>query len=103
MQASENDIENLHKRVTDMIQLLQKQKAGIATLKSEIEVLKAENQHLNKLLRIQKNSIKSLEQEVKTKKIATVLSKKDKTAAKLTLNKLIEEVDKCIKLVYSSQ
>lgn len=88
-------------KVQTMLEALSRTREGITLLKNENNALKEEIAHLNKLIRIQKNSIKDLEENLKSKKIANLLSKKDKTSAKHTLNSLIDEVERCIKLVHA--
>jgi hypothetical protein len=68
-------------------------------LKKENQLLQEEVLRLEKLVKIQKNSIQKLEEKLKTKIIAEMLGSKDKTTAKHRLTKLIEDVEACMKLL----
>lgn len=68
-------------------------------LKKENLLLHEEVKRLEKLVKIQKNSIQKLEEKLKTKVIAEMLGSKDKTTAKHRLTKLIEDVEACMKLL----
>lgn len=68
-------------------------------LKKENLLLHEEVNRLEKLVKIQKNSIQKLEEKLKTKVIAEMLGSKDKTMAKHRLTKLIEDVEACMKLL----
>lgn len=68
-------------------------------LKKENQLLHEEVLRLEKLVKIQKNSIQKLEEKLKTKIIAEMLGSKDKTTTKHRLTKLIEDVEACMKLL----
>ncbi len=99
VQISESEYRELQAKVLSMLDTLDRTRGGILVLKDENQKLQEDNSHLNKLIRIQKNTIKELEENLKKKKLAGLISKKDKTSAKHTLNSLIDEIDRCIKLV----
>jgi len=99
VQVSENKISEFEQQLLPVLESLQRVKSSIAQLKKEKQELEKENIHLNKLLKIQKNTIRDLEESLKTKKVAKLISSKDNTTAKHTLNALISEIERCIKLV----
>jgi predicted RNase H-like nuclease (RuvC/YqgF family) len=96
MQQSGHDIHILTKHFQKLNRLISDLKTRFDYIKNQNAELKSENQRLVKINKIQKNSIDKLEAKLKSKNIAVLISQKDNTSAKHTLNKLIEEVDKCI-------
>jgi chromosome segregation ATPase len=103
MQLSESDIHNIDQRFESLFLQIEELKKALLAAKQNQAALKQENARLNQLVRIHKNSMKALEKSVQTSKNANVLSQKDKTSVKHVLNKLIEEVDKCMLLLLSEK
>ncbi len=92
---------------------LAKVKNQIKSLKSQKELLLIENkkalghiERLQKLVEIQNNSIRQLEQQLKVKRIADqmgnteTLSANENRALKYKINEIIKEVDKVIALIH---
>jgi len=92
---------------------LAKVKNQIKSLKSQKELLLIEHkkalghiERLQKLVEIQNNSIRQLEQQLKVKRIADqmgnaeTLSANENRALKYKINEIIKEVDKVIALIH---
>lgn len=80
---------------------LEKVEEEILRLKTDKHVLEKENIRLQKVVNIQKNSIKEMERIARHQKMAALLTAKDKTAALHSLNKMVQEIDNCLTLVYT--
>lgn len=80
-------VEKLLKLYISSLQTIDDQKAEIGQLSAEIETIKSENQKLN--------------EELKTTKVANALSGTGDGSyqAKLRINQLVREIDKCIALL----
>lgn len=70
-------------------------------VKTENEVLARENKSLNEIIRSKQKEISNFEKKLDTLKIAktVVMSTEDKHEAKLKVNRIVREIDKCIALL----
>ena len=92
--AHEEALELLQRRVQRILELYS---AG----KSENEQLREQNRGLEEKIRLEKDKLKELEEKYKKPKIskALIASSDDMHDAKLKVNRLVREIDKCIALL----
>jgi hypothetical protein len=69
--------------------------------KLENEILIKENKNLNDLLKSKQKEINNFENKLNTLKVAksVVMTTEDKHEAKLKVNRIVREIDKCIALL----
>ncbi len=69
-------------------------------LQSKVEAMKVENEKLKADIAERDRSIKALKEKNKTQTIAKSLEDSaDRTSAKLKINELVREIDKCVALI----
>ena len=90
-------MDNLVSDINKGIEALLKQRE---VFKSEIERVKVENKTLNTQLEIVKKELENLKEKNKTQAIANSLEgSSEKTNAKLKINELVREIDRCVALI----
>ena len=92
--AHEEALELLQQRVQRVLELYSKGK-------SENERLKEQNRELEDKIQLEKDKLKELEEKYNKLKIskAVIASSDDMHDAKLKVNRLVREIDKCIALL----
>ena len=92
--AQENALELLQQQISRVLELY-------SSRKKEIEQLKKHNDELEERSRLESEKIKNLEEKYNKLKIskALIASSKDVHDAKLKVNRLVREIDKCIALL----
>ena len=92
--AQENALELLQQQISRVLELY-------SSRKKEIEQLKRHNDELEERSRLESEKIKNLEEKYNKLKIskALIASSKDVHDAKLKVNRLVREIDKCIALL----
>ena len=92
--AQENTLELLQQQISRVLELY-------SSRKTEIEQLKKHNDELEERSRLESEKIKNLEEKYNKLKIskALIASSKDVHDAKLKVNRLVREIDKCIALL----
>lgn len=69
-------------------------------LQSKVEAMKVENEKLKAEIAERDRSIEALKEKNKTQTIAKSLEDSaDRTSAKLKINELVREIDKCVALI----
>jgi hypothetical protein len=86
------------------IQLKEKVRAIISLYektKLDNEILIKENKNLNEILKSKQREITNFEKKLNTLKVAksVVMTTEDKHEAKLKVNRIVREIDKCIALL----
>ena len=92
--AQEDALELLQQRVERFLELY-------SSRKSENEQLKRQNMELEEKIQLSQEKLKDLEEKNNKLKIskALIASSKDEHDAKLKVNRLVREIDKCIALL----
>ncbi len=92
--VNEEIVSSLRDKIITVISLLDKSK-------KENEGLRQENDYLRGDLKDKINRIKELEEKIETLKIAktVVASSEDSHDAKIKINRIVREIDKCIALL----
>ena len=92
--VQENALELLQQQISRVLELY-------SSRKKEIEQLKRHNDELEERSRLESEKIKNLEEKYNKLKIskALIASSKDVHDAKLKVNRLVREIDKCIALL----
>ena len=92
--AQLNELELLHQRINKVLELFTSQK-------TENEQLKKLNSELEEKIQVDRNKFKALENKYNKLKIskALVASSTDVHDAKLKVNRMVREIDKCIALL----
>lgn len=93
----QNDHEEILQELKDKIQAI----IGLYDkTKEEKHILEKENQELQSIIDDKENIINQLQEENKTLKIAkTIVSGEDTHNTKITINRIVREIDKCIALL----
>jgi len=88
------EIENLKAKIVDVISIYEH-------LKKTNTLLEEDNSNLTKKIQLKDYEISELQQQYETLKIAKTLtsSSKDSHDAKIKVNKIVREIDKCIGLL----
>ena len=89
-----NELELLHQRINKVLELFTSQK-------TENEQLKKLNIELEEKIQVDQNKFKALENKYNKLKIskALIASSNDVHDAKLKVNRMVREIDKCIALL----
>ncbi len=87
-------IKTLRDKIFDIVRESEK-------VKSENEVLARENKSLNEIIKAKQKEISNFEKKLDTLKIAktVAMSAEDKHEARIKVNKIVREIDKCIALL----
>ncbi len=88
------EIENLKAKIVDIISIYE-------DLKKTNTLLEEDNSNLTKKIQLKDYEISELQQKYETLKIAKTLtsSSKDSHDAKIKINKIVREIDKCVGLL----